>query len=84
MPSVTFTIADTATGGVSVRTDFTPGIGQPCSPAQSAALDILRRTRKEFGIAEPLQTLTAEVPFRVGGVDIDAVHKSRDNVVGVA
>ena len=87
MPSVTITIADTPSGGVSVYTDFKPAVGNPCSNAQAAALDMIRRTRKEYGLAEPenkATTLPANVPFRVGGVDIDSVHRSRDNVVGVA
>ncbi|MBC7619108.1 MAG: hypothetical protein H7293_08995 [Candidatus Saccharibacteria bacterium] len=53
MPSVTITIADTPTGGVSIHTDYQPAVGNPCSRAQSAALDIIRRTRKEYGLAEP-------------------------------
>lgn len=97
MPSINITLTDTPTGGVAVHTDFKPAVGSPCSPAQSAALDIISRTRKEFGLpnvthctgdASPLPTAAsqqrhypAEVPFRVGGVDIDAVHRTRDGVV---
>lgn len=84
MASVTITITDTPSGVPSIHTDFKPAAGNPCSIAQAAALDIIRRTRKEYGIAEPLQAMTADVPFRVGGIDIDAVHRSRDNVVGAA
>lgn len=50
MPSVTFTLTDTPTGGVAVHTDFNPAIGAPCSVAQAAALDIIRRTRKDYGL----------------------------------
>lgn len=70
MPSVTVTIADTPSGGISIRSDYQPAVGNPCSRAQSAALDMIRRTRKEFGLPDD--------------VDIDQVHRSRDNVVGAA
>ena len=50
MPSVTITLADTPSGGVSVYTDFCPAVGRPISLAQSAALDILRRTAREYGL----------------------------------
>ena len=81
MPSVTITIADTPTGGLSVYTDFKPAAGNPCTPAQAAALDIIRRTRKDYGLTQPEAIAPIDVPFRVGGVDIDSVHRSRDNVV---
>lgn len=55
MPSVTITIADTPSGGVSVYTDFKPAVGNPCSAAQAAALDMIRRTRKEYGLTERIQ-----------------------------
>lgn len=84
MPSVTITLSDTPTGGVALHTEFCPAAGQPCSPAQAAALDIIRRTRKEYGLEPKLPATLPPVAFRVGGIDIDAVHKSRDNVVGVA
>lgn len=53
MPSVTFTLIDTPAGGVAIQTDFTPAVGKPCSPAQSAALDIIARTRKDYGLDKP-------------------------------
>lgn len=49
MPSVTFVISDTP-DGVAVHSDFQPAIGNPCSPAQAAALDIISRTRKAYGL----------------------------------
>lgn len=64
MPSVTLTLTDTPEGGVAIHTNFQPAIGAPCTPAQSAALDILSRTRKHWGMA----------PAPGQGVDIDAVH----------
>lgn len=50
MAQVTITLTDTEEGGVSVHTDFNPRIGAPCSTAQAAALDIISRTRKSFGL----------------------------------
>lgn len=50
MPSVTITLTDTPTGGVAVHTEFKPAVGAPCSAAQAAALDIISRTRKEYGL----------------------------------
>jgi len=50
MAQVTIVIADTPEGGVSVYTDFQPAIGAPCSTAQAAALDIIARTRKSYGL----------------------------------
>ncbi len=71
MPSVTITLSDTPTGGVAVHTDFNPAVGNPCSQAQSAALDIISRTRRHYGLAD----------LPMAGVDIDRVHRQRDNVV---
>lgn len=71
MPAVTITLTDTTDGGVSVHSDFKPAVGNPCSPAQSAALDIISRTRRHYGLAT----------LPLTGVDIDAVHKRRDNVI---
>lgn len=84
MASVTIILADTPAGGISIRSDYQPGIGNPCSPAQSAALDIIRRTRKEFGLpaaAAATGAAVCKVTAPGDGVDIDAVHRSRDNVV---
>lgn len=52
MPSITFTLTDTPTGQVAVHTDFKPAVGNPCSPAQAAALDIIARTRKDYGLEQ--------------------------------
>ena len=60
MPTVTLTLTDTPTGGVAVHTSFTPAVGAPCSPAQAAALDIIRRTRHEWGMSEEAQTKEPE------------------------
>ena len=50
MAQVTIVLTDTEAGGVSVHTDFKPAIGAPCSAAQAAALDIISRTRKSYGL----------------------------------
>jgi len=69
MPTVTITLIDTPTGGVAIKTDFSPAVGEPCSVAQAAALDIINRTRHAFGL---------HAPERVSvGVDIDAVHRAK-------
>lgn len=71
MPTVTLTLSDTPSGGVSIHTSFVPAVGAPCSPAQAAALEIMARTRKNWGLPAPLLT----------EVDIDSVHRTRDRVV---
>jgi uncharacterized protein YbjQ (UPF0145 family) len=71
MARITVILEDTPAGGVSVHSDFKPAIGSKCSLAQSAALEIMNRTARDYG-AKP-----------VHGVDIDAVHRTRDNVVNV-
>lgn len=53
MPSVTITLTDTPAGGVAIQHDFKPAVGAPCSAAQSAALDIINRTSKEYGLNPP-------------------------------
>lgn len=53
MPTITLTLTDTPTGGVAIQTEFKPAAGNPCSPAQAAALDIIARTRKDYGLEKP-------------------------------
>jgi hypothetical protein len=53
MPSVTIILIDTPTGGVAIQTDFKPAVGNPCSAAQAAALDIIARTRKDYQLDKP-------------------------------
>lgn len=50
MASITITVTDTPAGSVAVHTDFKPAIGAPCTPAQAAVLDIIRRTAREYGL----------------------------------
>jgi hypothetical protein len=76
MPTITITLTDTPTGGVAVHSDFTPAVGNPCSAAQSAALDIISRTRKEFGIGPP-----KAVASRIGVAYMDAAGNDK-NAIG--
>ena len=69
MPSVTITLSDTPAGGVAIHTDFKPAIGSPCSPAQAAVLDIISRTKRDWGMKTP----------RPAEVDIDMVHTTREH-----
>ena len=67
MPSITLTLYDTPEGPVGIHSSYTPGPGQPCSHAQGFALEIVARTRNQWGTpAEPMD-----------GVDIDTVHRIR-------
>lgn len=67
MAEVIITLSDTPKGGVSIHTNFRPAIGAPCTNAQSAALDIISRTKREWGMDVPL----------LSEVDIDAVYRNR-------
>ncbi len=76
MPKVVITLDDTPEHGVSCHSDFQPAVGYPLSPAQMAALGIIIRTNREWGVKALLS--------KPDGVDIDAVHRSRENVVRCA
>ena len=52
MPSVTITLTDLPTGGMSIDTDYKPAVGQPVSRAQLAAQEIISRTRREYGLVK--------------------------------
>lgn len=75
MPEVTIVLTDTPSGAVAIKHNFVPRAGNPCSPAQAAALEIINRTTREWGVKQP--PLLAEV-------DIDAVHRRRDGIVAQA
>jgi hypothetical protein len=81
MPSVTITLTDTPTGGVAVHSNYVPSLGAKTSLAQTAAQDIINRTCREYGMPNPIANVS---PALRDGIDIDAVHRRRDNVVGVA
>lgn len=68
MPAVTITLEDTPDGGVQVSSNYAPTPGQSCSPAQTAALDIVNRTKRHWNLAG--------TPGR--GIDMDAVHHRRN------
>lgn len=71
MAEVIITLTDTPSDGVAIHSNFRPAIGAPCSNAQAAALDIIARTKLDWGFKAPL----------LAEVDIDAVHRTRDRVV---
>ncbi len=71
MAEVIITLTDTPSGSVAIHSNFRPAIGAPCSNAQAAALDIIARTKLDWGFKAPL----------LAEVDIDAVHRTRDRVV---
>ena len=75
MPSITLTLTDTPNGAVSIHSTFKPAVGLPCSPAQGAALEIIARTHKQWGV---------HIDAAPGGVDIDAVHRLRGTNTGGA
>lgn len=71
MPAITIVVEDTPAGGVAITSNYLPKAGEACSAAQAAALDIVARTKREWGMKAPL----------LAEVDIDAVHRTRDRVV---
>lgn len=64
MPSVTIILTDTPTGSVSVQSTFTPAVGQPCSPAQSVALEVTRLVRRQWSPCQeaPVAQAADEAP----------------------
>lgn len=61
MATTTITIEDTPDGRIAVHSSYQPARGERCSLAQQATLEIVRRTRKEYGLSEP-PTATAAQP----------------------
>ena len=60
MATVQITLTDTPEGGLSVHTTFKPAVGKACTAAQSAALEIVTRTSKQWGVQpghEPYLTI---------------------------
>jgi hypothetical protein len=82
MPTVTILISDLPEGRLQIVSDYTPAIGSPCSPAQQAALEIVSRTKKQWGICSAPKPQPKPLP--VAGLDIDAIHRRRDNVVAAS
>lgn len=50
MAEVIIKLIDTPVGGIAIHTEYKPAIGALCSLAQAAALDIIRRTEREYGL----------------------------------
>ncbi len=50
MATITLTLTDTPNGSVALHSSFCPAVGHPLSPAQAHALDIVSRTRKQWGL----------------------------------
>lgn len=50
MAEVILRIKDTPTGGVSVHAAYEPPLRVPCTKAQLAALEIVRRTTRDWGM----------------------------------
>ncbi|MCF8156413.1 MAG: hypothetical protein K9K35_10445 [Rhodoferax sp.] len=75
---MTIVISDTPEGGLTIWNDLVPIPGKRCSIAEVAALDIISRTRREYGLpllgARVERISGLEV---VGEVDMDAVYHAR-------
>ena len=52
MANITLTITDTEGGSVAIHSTFKPAIGLRLTPAQAHALDLISRTRKQWGQPE--------------------------------
>jgi len=50
MAEVILRIKDTPTGGVAVHATYEPALRVPCTNAQLAALEIIRRTTRDWGM----------------------------------
>lgn len=91
MATVTITLTDNpADHTVAVHSSFTPAVGGRVTPAQAAAMDIIMSTTKKWGgsavpLAKVINTAAIQVAnYGSPGIDIDAVHRTRDNVVNPA
>lgn len=77
MPTIHLTLIDTPKGGIALKHDFRPAVGQPCSPAQSMALDLINKAARDCEALPTYELRAAD------GIDIDAVHRSRDRVINL-
>lgn len=50
MAEVTIRLKDTPSGGVAIHAVYEPGLRVPCTNAQLAALEIIRRTTRDWGM----------------------------------
>lgn len=55
MAEVTITLSDTPDGSLALQSNFTPEVGKGISNAQAAALDIMIRTRRDWGLGGAAQ-----------------------------
>lgn len=62
MASITLTITDTEGGSVAIHSTFKPAIGLRITPAQAHALDLISRTRKQWGQPEGASLATPNTP----------------------
>lgn len=60
MPTVTITLTDTPDGRVGIASSYQPAVGKVCSKAEAHALEILARTRKQWGT--PTAPVRASLP----------------------
>ena len=67
MAIITMRIYDTPSGGIETYTDFAPKVGQALTPAQNAANEIIRRTRREYGLPVQAPEMSKAAFFVVGG-----------------
>jgi hypothetical protein len=56
MAEITIRLKDTPSGGVSVHAVYEPTLRVPCTNAQLAALEIIRRTTRDWGMGPSAST----------------------------
>lgn len=64
MATVTITLTDTASGGVSLHTTHPPAVGQSNTPAQALALDVYRMASHDAAVV--LDTAAARPMIKMG------------------
>jgi hypothetical protein len=52
MARITIVIEDAPDSRIQIDSDYHPQRGEPCSLAQQAALEIIARTRKDYGLKD--------------------------------
>jgi len=63
MATVTLTLWDTASGSVALHSSFQPAVGQPTTPAQAQALDLISGTFKRWGKTSESNTSPVAAPI---------------------
>lgn len=83
MAEVTIFLKDTPEGGVYIHTEYKPGVGNPCTRAQQAALEIINRTAREFGLPSvPPVKLRPVLPASVTRAAIAADTRPHHHLTG--